>query len=162
WRHSFLTACLCRQLNQAFELGFRGEEFSCGLSHDLGRILIAIGVPGHFDAADPMDFLESPAVLEHERGILGVDHCQFGAWFATMNQLPPSLVSGIELHHTPGEVEGHQRLVALVSAADDLANHLQREQSLEGYDLATNSGWEILANQVGSSLQGKINESVPA
>jgi HD-like signal output (HDOD) protein len=160
WRHSFLTACLCRHLNTALKLGYRGEEFSCGLSHDLGRILIAIGVPNHFDAADPMDFVEGPDLLGQEREFLGTDHCYFGSWFANVNQLPASLVSSIQFHHTPTEAADHGGLVALVTAADHLANHLQRQQAVADYELARNPGWAILGRELDEPMQAKINESI--
>src|SRR5262249_52230906 len=67
WRHSFLTGCVSRQLNCLLEMGFRGEEFAGGLSHDIGRVLIAIGAPDHFDAVDPMNFIEGPDLLANER-----------------------------------------------------------------------------------------------
>src|SRR5205085_550931 len=40
WHHGYLVAALSRQINRAFRLGFDGEEFSAGLLHDLGRILL--------------------------------------------------------------------------------------------------------------------------
>ncbi|HYV36412.1 MAG TPA: HDOD domain-containing protein, partial [Gemmataceae bacterium] len=51
WNHSFLTACLCRRLNRELRFDFHGEEFTAGLLHDLGRILLAITMPGEFQAA---------------------------------------------------------------------------------------------------------------
>ncbi len=161
WRHSFLTACLCRHLNRALELGYRGEEFSCGLTHDLGRIVIAIGVPSHFDAADPMDFVEGPDLLAHQRAILGTDHCYFGAWFANLNQLPGSLVSTIQFHHAPAEAPDHQCLTALVAAADHVANQLQRQQTLEDYDLATNPGWVLLSANMDEETQSQMSACLP-
>ena len=88
WRHSFITACLCRELNLALDGCWEGREFTCGLCHDLGRILVALGSPGHFDAADPMDFNEGPDVLARERQILGIDHCNLGIWFARPTACP--------------------------------------------------------------------------
>ncbi|HLN33075.1 MAG TPA: HDOD domain-containing protein [Gemmataceae bacterium] len=141
WQHSFLTACLCRQLNRTLKLGYQGEEFACGLSHDIGRILIAIGAPKQFDAVDPMSFQEGPETLAHEKTILGTDHCFFGAWFADNNDLPASLVRSIQFHHTPGEAGEHQGLVGLIATADHMANHIQLAESVQGYEIQTNPGW---------------------
>lgn len=162
WRHSLLTASLCRHLNRVLELGFRGEEFSCGLCHDLGRVIFAVGVPAHFEAADPMTFVEGPKVLAHEQDILGTDHCYFGAWFANLNQLPSSLVSAIQFHHAPMDATGHEGLVGLVSMADDIANHWQRERTGNGYDLATNPGWAFLASAFDEGLRLKMDSLLPA
>ena len=42
WHHGYVTASLCAQINRAYRLGFNGEEYSAGLLHDLGRILLAL------------------------------------------------------------------------------------------------------------------------
>jgi HD-like signal output (HDOD) protein len=144
WKHSFVTGTVCRNLGRALGMRFEGEEFAGGLSHDIGRVLIALGVPDKFDAADPLDFIEGPDLLVHEQAILGTDHCYFGAWFASVNNLPPAVSSCIQFHHTPELADEHRQLVALVATADHMANYMQRENQVEGYDPLTNSGWEYL------------------
>lgn len=144
WHHSFLTACLCRRLNTAFALGFQGEEFSGGLFHDLGRLLFALGLPDRFPTVDPLDFREGPEVLARERNQLGVDHGFAGAWFAAVNQLPPALSDISEFHHCPAKAVKHQALVALVATGDDMANHIQRERTTEGYTLDDNLSWPLV------------------
>jgi HD-like signal output (HDOD) protein len=161
WRHSFVTACLCRRLNHALGLGFQGEEFSCGLSHDLGRMLIAIGAPEHFDAADPMDFEENGDPLGREQSVLGTDHCYFGAWFANLNQLPGSLATTIQHHHAPADAGDLQPLVGLVSLADHMANHLQRGERGE-YDLTANPGWQVLSPACDDAIKEQFGELAPA
>lgn len=161
WHHSFLTGCLSRRLNRALGLGFQGEEFSCGLSHDLGRLLIALGLPDRFAAVDPLDFHEGPETLQRERDQLGIDHCYFGAWFANVNQLPSSLSSVCQFHHEPAEVQEHQLLVALVAAADDMANYLQRERKTSGYTLARNLGWPLLVPTEDADAQERLAALLP-
>ncbi len=144
WRHSFMTGCLCRRLNKGLGLGFEGEEFTCGLSHDIGRVLIGLGAPDQAEAADPMEFIEGPDLLLHEQEVLGTDHCYFGAWFANLNNLPGSLVSAVQFHHAPDAAEEHRPLVALVALADHMANYFHREKRTDGYDAASNPAWPLL------------------
>lgn len=144
WQHSFLTACLCRRLNEALQLGYRGEEFSAGLFHDLGRLLFALGVPEKFASVDPLDFRDDPEVLIRERDEFGLDHGSFGAWFAQVNELPVMLSHASQFHHAPEQAPGHQALVALVAAADDMANHMQREKNVERYTPDATRGWSLL------------------
>jgi HD-like signal output (HDOD) protein len=161
WKHSFVTACLCRRLNKAMELGHQGEEFSCGLSHDLGRILIAIGAPDHFNAADPMDFDETGETLAREQSVLGIDHCTFGAWFANLNQLPGSLATTMQHHHEPAAAAHHKPLVCVVAVADHMANHLQRGNAGD-YDLRTNPGWQLLSQGRDDDTKGELVDLAPA
>lgn len=161
WRHAFLTATICRKLNRAFQLGHDGEEFSCGLAHDLGRLLIAITAPDLFEQADPLDFQEGPAALVREQDALGTDHCSFGAWFADRNHLPGSLIGAIQFHHMPAEAQEHQALIALVATADHMANHLQRGEDPASYELGTNPGWEFLARDWDEEAKARFAEGVP-
>jgi HD-like signal output (HDOD) protein len=148
WRHALITACLCRQLNTLLALGYKGEEFSCGLSHDLGRILFVNGLPTKVSqAADPLDFTEGPHTLQGERDVLGTDHCKFGAWFAVLNQLPGQVVNAIEFHHEPAQAKDRSQMPALVAAADDMANYCQRTGAVQGYQLSANAGWRLLTQQ---------------
>ncbi len=160
WKHSFVTGCVARRLNRTLELGYQGEEFSCGLTHDIGRLLIAIGAPSHFDAADPLDFRESAETLAREQRVLGTDHCYFGAWFANLNQLPASLVTTIQYHHTPAEAVSHKTLVGAIAAADHMANHLQLGGP-EDYDLASNPGWAVLSHSCTDDHKAKLADLTP-
>jgi HD-like signal output (HDOD) protein len=163
WNHSFVTACLARRLNRSLEFGYQGEEFACGLSHDIGRILFAIGVPDHFEEADPMTFDEdNDAVLAHEGQRLGTDHCTFGAWFCDNNKLPPSVGTVVRYHHHPGRAASHHNLIGLVAAADHAANYLQRTGTTDGYNLAANPGWQFLArNNLDTGLRDKVQSLFP-
>jgi HD-like signal output (HDOD) protein len=137
WRHSFLTAIHCHHLNKLYSLGFDGEEFAAGLMHDLGRTLLAVTVGSDFAAADPLSFDETEDVCERERAILETDHAQFGAWFIRRSNLPDSLIEAALEHHDCGE---SSRLTAIVAAADDMTNHLQRYLEPDQYSAENNRG----------------------
>ena len=126
WRHSFTTALLATRINREFHLGFQGEEFTVGLLHDFGRILFALAVPELFLKFDPLDFDESPELLEREFEATGTDHCRLGAWFTQGNQLPHPIPTVILNHHQPELAHEHQRLTALIAVADQMANDWQR------------------------------------
>jgi HD-like signal output (HDOD) protein len=160
WQHALLTACVCRRLDTHLALGCKGEEFTCGLTHDLGRILIALGAPEQFAAADPMDFVEGPELLEGEQAALGTDHCEVGAWFADQNRLPSSVLECVHLHHTPAEAGEYRDLVALVAAADHMANFYQREGDAASYDLSSNPHWPLLAVECGVE-EARLHEVAP-
>jgi HD-like signal output (HDOD) protein len=155
WRHSFLTGCVCRRLADVLGLPFEGEEFAAGLSHDIGRVLIALGAPERAEAADPLDFVEGPDLLLREQAALGTDHCYFGSWFANLNNLPAGLISAVQFHHVPDAAEEHKPLVALVAVADHMANYVQRQHRSDGYDAALNPAWPVLQPYV---ARGRLEE----
>lgn len=149
WRHGFLTASIASLLNRALNLGFQGEEFTAGLIHDIGRILLAVLDPGEFSKADRFDFIESGEsvqreMLQREREILGTDHCALGSWFIEYSGLPTSLANVVRLHHSCSCELAVQPLVALTVIADHMANHMQMTKNPAGYDPETNSAIDYL------------------
>jgi len=144
WRHGMVTAVIANNLNHSLGAGFQGEEFTAGLMHDLGRILLAVAMPYQFLDGDPMNFQEDEQSLAREQHVFQTTHSEVGAWFAIGNQLPDCLVAAIRYHHAPRQTPSHQRLAALVAAADEMANYVQRNESEQGYDPASNSMIDLL------------------
>ena len=162
WHHGNVAASLCRQMNRAYRLGFDGEEFSAGLLHDLGRILLALADPECFAQADPLDFREEGDLLARERAAIAIDHCALGAWFGAHSQLPQALVEAIRRHHEPGLGENSERLVALVATADHMANHLQRGEAIKAYDPSANPGLACLWARWPEGRKERLLDEIPA
>lgn len=161
WRHSFVTGLLSVHLNRVFRAGFGGEEFTAGLIHDFGRTLLAFCLPAEFASADPLDFQEDEHTLARETQALGINHAELGAWFAQQNQLPTSLQEVIMYHHQPQQASESRLLVTLVSIADQIANHLQRQGSDEGLVLDQISGFELLEEMEIRLAQKRLEEQLP-
>jgi HD-like signal output (HDOD) protein len=158
WRHGFLTGMLAMTINKVTGAGFQGEEFAAGLMHDFGRTLIAVCFPDQFSFVDPLEFDESPEMLVAEKRVIGADHCEAGAWFAEFNRLPSEFVEVIRHHHTSSAAPKHRRLVALTSAADHMANHLQRFDDADEYDLQKNEAVFILEGTGVTNVFGRLSE----
>jgi HD-like signal output (HDOD) protein len=156
WHHAAVTASLCRQINRGFRLGFDGEEFSAGLLHDLGRILLVLADPECFARAGAMDFHEQGDVLARERDAIGIDHCALGAWFGEHSMLPGALVQAIRYHHEPWLAEGPRGLAALVATADHMANYLHRAEAIEAYDATGNFGMACLWEQWSEEKKNRL------
>jgi HD-like signal output (HDOD) protein len=165
WKHSFLTATTASFLNRAMNLGFQGEEFSAGLIHDMGRILLALLEPTRFLMADRLTFAEGDehaqkAMLKTEHELLGTDHCALGGWFVEYSGLPKSLAEVAKWHHAAAADLSRRPLVALIATADHMANYLQSHGSSEGYDVQSNFAIQHIATSSGQ-LQ-RLREIVPA
>jgi putative nucleotidyltransferase with HDIG domain len=143
-RHGYVTAAICHSLNQRLLLGFDGEEFTAGLVHDIGRTILASCYGDEFQEFDALTFEESSATVDHELSVIGTSHAEAGAYFAAKSGLPPVLIDVIRHHHTPEHANGDHRLVALVAAADDIANYLQRFDTAEKYEASSNQGLMLL------------------
>jgi HD-like signal output (HDOD) protein len=147
-RHGYVTAAVCHTLNQRLPLGYDGEELTAGLVHDIGRTLLASCFSDELQEFDGLTFEESSAIVDHEFSIIGTFYTEAGACFAAKSGLPPVLIEVIRHHHNPDHAAVDRRLVALVAAADDIANHLQRFETPENYDASTSKGL-ILPERLG-------------
>lgn len=126
--HGFLVGCICSELNRLFGLRLQGEEFTAGIIHDVGRIIVAATIGEDFRHVDSLDFDESTdEFLAAEMALMGTNHSQIGAWFLRRQQLPEELVNVALYHHCPNDSAQYTRLVALVAIADDLANYYHRD-----------------------------------
>lgn len=150
-RHGYVTAAVCHALNQRLQLSYDGEEFTAGLVHDIGRTILASCFSDEFQEFDALTFEESSATVDHEFSVIGTSHTEVGTYFAAKSGLPPVLIEVIRHHHNPDHATGNRRpatgnrrLVALVAAADDIANHLQRFDTPENYDASNNKGLILL------------------
>ena len=81
--------------------------------------------------------------------------------FANLNRLPPTILSAIQHHHTPLDATEHQNLVGMVATADDMANYIQREGKIEGYDPTGNLGWYYLTEELGHCGNFEFAEEAP-
>ena len=154
WKHSMTTGVIATHLNRILGTGFDGEEFTAGLVHDIGRTLIAVAFPEYFSTLNSLDFVESGDVLTRENELLGSNHCEVGAWFASDQELPEALYETIRFHHTPAASKGCAKLVALTATADHMANHYARADDLGQYDPSSNPGPRFLGE---SGVQDAVN-----
>ena len=158
-QHSFTTALLCLNMNRTLNIGFQGEEFTGGLIHDIGRLLLATCYSDCFSELDKLEFDEEIGVLAAEQALVETNHCEIGAWFVTKNALPEQLKSVVRFHHNPEQADANsRRFVALVAVCDHMANHLQRYEESRGYDPASNPFLATLESSTSMCLGRRFNE----
>ena len=102
WRHSLACAIVCEDLSAACSTaGYRDDRaYTIGLLHDIGRLGLFVAHPEEYaallGAAD-----RSVPLLEQERRLFGIDHCEAGSWIARNWGLPEELQLVAGGHHQP-------------------------------------------------------------
>jgi HD-like signal output (HDOD) protein len=124
-RHAVATAILSDLIAQHLPIPYPEGAFVAGLFHDLGKMLIAVGMKSDWEEIDGLYQRGSGTLLECEEMVLGVNHAELsGAAVASWN-LPAPIQTAVYNHHLPEPLpEGFTiSLSRAVAAADHHANN---------------------------------------
>jgi putative nucleotidyltransferase with HDIG domain len=148
-RHSLFVGGLATAVARSLRLTLGGEEYTAGLLHDIGRVVMCVTAPDLYASLSGSGNDADPAVRAAEVDVFGADHCAVGRLFAVRNNLPARIGKAIQLHHTPEAAEGDTRsLTAVVTLADGIANHLHEHRALDNFPLDTDPAFGMLRRLV--------------
>lgn len=118
WRHSIVTgqvaAFLAKRSRRAFGIS-PDELYTCGLLHDLGKLVILGNLRNEFIGIMHRADAEQLPVQVCEQQKLGFDHTDVGALIALQWGLPPAVASAIQYHHGPREAVESDPVVSLIA-----------------------------------------------
>ena len=131
WKHAILTARVCDGLATTLMLAGRdlllapASCYTCGLLHDLGKIVLLDNLEQDYLAVLHHATRNGRPTFESERELLGFDHAQVGAIVASKWGLPDKLVLAIEEHHEASDgAEEPPLIVPLVQLANHIAHQV--------------------------------------
>jgi len=99
--HSVSVAILSDLLAQQLPVRDAAGAFVAGLFHDLGLLLIAIGLPLEYRQLLTLCEKDPEKSLEHEIEILGLTHAELSSDVAAAWNLPKSIRSAVRYHIQP-------------------------------------------------------------
>lgn len=118
-RHAIQTARIVKRMVPDPKRG--AEAFTAALVHDIGRIVLSVGVPDILDEALRQERISGRPAHVVERELLGVCHAEVGAYLLGVWGLPLPIVEAVAYHHTPSmAAEGTAEALTLVHIADAL------------------------------------------
>jgi putative nucleotidyltransferase with HDIG domain len=115
WRHSLACACACEELAAAARMG-KDSVYTAGLLHDIGRLGMLASYPGEYARMLDVDEECGFDVLESERDLFDLDHCEAGNWLVREWGLPVEFEQITSKHHAE-PVEGRSDPLTLVQLA---------------------------------------------
>jgi len=115
--HSAASGVLSDLLAQRMEVGYPEGAFVAGLLHDVGRLVIALGLPQQH-AQILESYKAGRTYLDAEREILGFTHPELSAQALKVWNLPEPIQEAVLHHHNP-DAEGLGRVV---NAANQYVN----------------------------------------
>ena len=103
WEHSVETAAIGRRIcSHDLDDSFMGEQAFCaGVLHDLGKIILADGLPDAYAAALKEAQDTHTPLYEVERKHFQTTHAEVGAYLLALWGLPIPLVEAVACHHHP-------------------------------------------------------------
>ncbi len=118
WYHSIVTAFAAKKIADDIGYPVSGEAFTGGLLHDLG-----IPVIYKYFNKDYLEIIEKVkkenlSFLEAESNVLGWNHTEIARSLVERWNLPSILADVVQFHHKPSELDGDNRLAAIVHLAD--------------------------------------------
>jgi HD-like signal output (HDOD) protein len=102
-RHSVAVAVLSDLLAQRAGVRYPEGAFIAGLLHDLGRLLIAIGVTDEYTEIMALHAASGRTLCDCEREVLGLDHAEISALALAAWNLPEPIRTAVRYHHQPDE-----------------------------------------------------------
>ncbi len=130
WEHCFATATTAEALQRRVNAQ-TNEGFVVGLLHDIGRIVLDQQFPNEFREIVSLAEARKISMLEAERRVLGVTHCDIGYWVTEKWNLPPILTDSILFHHAPFSCRESYVLTSIVHVADAVSkafgNYIKKE-----------------------------------
>jgi putative nucleotidyltransferase with HDIG domain len=99
WLHCAAVS-ICSQMISERIFGQNGENsFLCGILHDIGMIVEDQTAHDLFNQACKAYAQDSGSIIDHEKEIIGTDHCEVGYLLAKDWKLPVEVQEGIKQHH---------------------------------------------------------------
>jgi putative nucleotidyltransferase with HDIG domain len=120
WRHAVGTAICSQKVAERADSSLAGLAFTCGLLHDVGKIILNAYVAEDFQRLIDLVEKEGISFLLAEERVLGYTHPQAGADIAESWNLPSEIVESIRYHHDPLLAKEHQKLVSIVHVGNIL------------------------------------------
>jgi HD-like signal output (HDOD) protein len=137
WRHSLACALIAEEAAGATSMR-NDDAYTAGILHDLGRLALAAIRPKAYAELLQSIGDQPRDIIECERDLFGLDHCEAGRSLVSAWRLPEELVAVTSHHHDDVKKRNEFDMVSVVHYscrfADVLGFHAVRPAHLGSYD----------------------------
>jgi HD-like signal output (HDOD) protein len=116
WRHSLACALVAQQLARV------GSMDKHGILHDIGRLALVAISPKEYAALLETHTGSAASILEAERDLFGLDHCEAGLRLVADWKLPSDFANIVSDHHSPRQKGDPWNLPGLVNVSCRMAD----------------------------------------
>jgi putative nucleotidyltransferase with HDIG domain len=122
WRHNLATAIICDRVARFVHVD-REIGYTAGLLHDVGRLGLLRTGSNEYEGILSREGVSDLELLQFERSVFDIDHCEAGLWILEQWEFPRSLCDVALLHHQRPKI-GAVGLLPLVYAGWRIADFL--------------------------------------
>jgi HD-like signal output (HDOD) protein len=150
WSHSIATAAAAHRIaiDEKLDKDQVATAFLAGMLHDIGKLVLAMGVPNEYARVLEMAKGRHGAERELETLELQAAHTDVGAYLVGLWGLPNTIAEAIAFHEDPDQSSGPFGLPGIVHVADRIAHHPEIEDPRHA-DLHLNFGYLEKQNRLG-------------
>jgi len=110
------VAAASEAIAKALDYSSVEEAFIAGLLHDVGVLFFLHHHPEKYGRIARHE-IQAESLVDAERKMFGVDHCEIGGILAETWCLPQYVVDAVSNHHYPGRISADQQLEGIVALA---------------------------------------------
>jgi len=131
WEHSVQTGAIGRRIScRHLEDSFLGEQAFCaGVLHDLGKLILADGLPAEYAAAIQESLRTRTPLCAIESKYFHASHAEVGAYLLALWGLPMPLVEAVAHHHHPVHCGTQEPCLAGVVHIANALQHLENSSA---------------------------------
>lgn len=121
WRHNLACALIAEQLAVP---GFIDKDtaYTAGILHDIGRVALAVVQPSAYAALLETRCGPAAAILDAEREMFGMDHCETGLQLIGEWKLPEEFQAPLAEHHRKRRTDGAWSTCELIKISCRMAD----------------------------------------
>jgi HD-like signal output (HDOD) protein/CheY-like chemotaxis protein len=159
WMFQIAVARMAGHVCDYLELpALKGQAYTAGLLHDLGKLLVAYLYPVGWQAILAYARQHGVSTAQAERTYLGCTARELADQFAQQHRLPDCYRHVMRFLEKPHEADGSQDLVAVVALARDLCrrNHVGHDGDQphgHGPPLEETRAWSVLGPRIFTGFQ---------
>lgn len=137
YHHAIGVALLSEKLSEKTGAAFPFSAYTCGLLHDIGKValdqFVASALPLFYRDNDEW---QAANMISLENKHLGMNHVTAGQKLAAMWELPETISSVIEYHHTPEVADDPPKAVYIIALADILMHMFKADSKMVRPDMS--------------------------
>ncbi len=147
--HSFGCGVTAKIIANMLNMNFSSAEFSGGVMHDIGKVLLDLYAPDALDTILENAYKKGLSFYDSEMELYDMNHSLLGAKLLSIWGLPNELMDIVEYHHNPKEAN-NKLLVATVHVADLLtySEGIGFGGNYAKFTLEEDEGWKIITNNI--------------